>query len=451
MADSKKSNGKADIPPDDGVTHLPRTDADKGREPKLLSSRLGSHTVSQAALIEKIVSEFTAEHGEDSAALQEADTEMKRLKLVRDAAQYVMSIESVNLAPEEQADIIRCAYAELFAYGPLDKLFCDERVTTIALEGTDKVSVRYGHDDLVSLGPIFEDYAHMRAIVRRLLVDAGAELHENIPIIEAGLTAEGRPVCVNVVAPPVTIQLTADIRVHPKSPPTLDDLVSSGFMTGEAATVLRALAASPHGFVIVGDTESGKTTLLSTLAQLLPEPERIVSVERAGELHLPEGAKCLTVCWPKGEHVGLTFGQQVGAVLEKEPGCIILDEVRSDEAYAIGPLLAWDNVPRQIWTFRGPSFIKRLRSALDMVARRADTLGSGRLVDELYQRLPFIISVKRARGAIQLRSIAEWQSPEGANYTDFVELMEMGWEGAQLTGKRPLRSLDLPDSFWDNS
>lgn len=429
---------------------LPRPDADKGREPRLLESRKGTRMMSLAALVERISIAFIDEHGrKESAAYREATTETERLKLVRDIANYVFAIESVHLSPEEQANVIRRAYAELFSYGPLDDLFRDSRITTIAIEGTDKIAVRYGHGDFTTLDPVFEDLTHLRDIIDRLLIEGGAELRPDEPIIEAGILFEGRPISINIAAPPVTIQLTADIRVHPEELPTFDALVSADVLTQQAVTLLWAIAQSPHGFAIVGDTESGKTTLLAILAQYIPNPASIIAVERAGELRLPKGAERLVVQWPLHERPGVNLQGRVNEALEKQPACLLLDEVRADEAAAVAPLLTRDDAPRQIWSFRGPSVAKRIRSALEMVARRADPYESDAAVVALYRRLPFVIVTKRAQGKIQVRSIAEWQFPPNSDYPDFVELMAMDWEGLALTGKQPAHELTLPDNFWD--
>jgi pilus assembly protein CpaF len=449
MSETNSANGERNIPNnDDGVTHLPRTDADKGREPKVVYGRLGTRMYSVAALVEKIVAAFHEEHGDESAVLLDADTPTKRMKLLLATTDYVLAVESVLLASDEKADVMSRVYSELFSYGPLDALFRDATVTTISLDGYDKVSVRYGHGDLVPMGPVFEDQQHLRQVIIRLLRDSGAMLTEDQPYLEVGLIVDGRPICVNLVAPPISIQLRADIRVHPKTLPTLDDLVAAEFMPAAAATFLKALVAAPHGFIIVGDTESGKTTLLSVLAQFLPQPEQTVAVERAGELRLPMGAQRLSVRWPVGEQPEVSFGQQVNAALSKNPACIILDEVRADQPEAIAPLLSQANPPRQIWSFRGSADDKRLRSALGMVARRADTSQSEALVQNLYRRLPFIITLKRTKGSIRLRSIAEWQFPVGSDYPDYVEIMTTGWEGLELSGKRPAHELPLTADFW---
>lgn len=432
-------------PKDQNGQPEPEQDAGRARQRQrrieLIPSRPG-RLVSVAGLVERVVEQFVIEHGQESTALREADTVAKRMALVRDSAQYIFAVESVQMSQEDQAHVIRQAYSAIFGYGPLDPLLLDERITTILLEGIDKISVRYGPgEELTLLDPVFEDHLQLQRIIGRLLEDAGAELRDDEPIIEAGFLLNNRPVNINIVAPPFSPALTADIRLHPANLPALDDLVAGDFMSQGAADFLRALARSEHGFVIVGDTESGKTTLLAVLAQLLPRPEHVISVERSGELRLPEGAERLVVRWPVGETPGYNLAACVEQALEKAPGCLLLDEVRADEPEAIRPLLQHENPPRLIWTFRGGADPKRIRSALGMVARRADPAQPEVMVSALYERLPFVVIVRRRRGSLRLHGIAEWQ-PAG-EYVDFIELFEMDMDHLRPTGRYPRRSLDL--------
>ncbi len=423
--------------PDDKPLH---PDADKGREPKLVPGRMGTRMYSMAALLERIEDAFQAETSDD--ARREANTPQKRLRLILNSTDYVLSVESIQLTSEEKADLVRRAYSYLFGYGPLDALFLDERVTTIALNGVDRAAVRYGHDELVNLPPLFEDDEHLRAVIGRLLLDAGAELRDDLPALETGLTVGGRPVSLSVVSPSIAFGFNVDVRVHPASAPTLDALQRDGFMTEDALKLLRALLASDYGFVIAGETETGKTTLLNALANELPDAARVVSVERAGELRLPPEATRLTVRWAVGDAPGVTFGEQILAGLGQKPACLLLDEVRSDEPEAIAPLLEVDDPPRQIWAVRAAPDHKRLQSALGMLARRAD-IGQGEaLVQALYERLPFLVTVARIRGQLQLFSVAEWQSRVDSDYPDFVMLMRYEDGRAQPTGTPPARWLD---------
>lgn len=423
-----------------------RRDADKGREPQLIPALLGHRQVSFRALVERVEQQFIEEYS-DSPLLKEADTSSKRLRLLLGTVDYVLATESVQLSAEDKATLVGAAYSSLFGYGPLDALLLDERVTTISLEGADRAAVRYGHGDLESVGPLFDDDAHLRRILRRMLVDAGADLYDDQPFIETGLKVDGRPVSITVITPLMSYSYNADIRVHPRQLSSMDSLIESGFVTREAADMLNAIVKSPHGFVVVGDAESGKTTLLSVLAQALPNADQAVSVERAGELRLPEGVEQLVTRWPSDTQPGISFGEQIGLALAQQPACILLDEVRADEPQTIAPLLQEADAPRQIWSFRGPFDAKRLRNALSMLARRADMSQTEAMVEALYQRLPFVITVWRAHGRISLYSIAEWQY-RGSDYPDYVLLMDTHDGQLRLTGERPAHGLDLPETFW---
>ncbi len=410
--------------------------ANSRREPRLIQGLPGRRLVSFQALLERIEGAFAEEYA-GTAALAAAVTATARLKLLNETISYVLAVESVQLEDADRAALTEMAYSALFGYGALDPLLRDERVTTIALDGPDKAAARYGHGDLTPVGPLFDSAAHLRRVVRRLLLDAGTDLYEDQPIVETGLTIGGRRVCINLIAPPLTPDYVADIRLHPPQPPTLAELATAGFLTPPAAALLERLAQSSHGIAIVGDTEAGKTTLLSALARRLPQPETVTAVERAGELYLPEGARRLVARWRAEGQEPVTFGELIGAALAQSPGCLVLDEVRSDEPESIAPLLREEGVPRQLWSFRGPFDSKRLRSALGMLARRSDMSQSEAQVAALHRRLPFVVTVRRAGGAVGLYSISEWQFRQSADYPDYVPLMQ--WQDGQLvaTGEQP--------------
>lgn len=406
----------------------PRRDADKGREPEFLQGRSGTRAYSIAALVEKIESQFYAEYSPDSPLLAEADTPAKRLRLLLDVANYVLAVESIQLDSETKARLIERVYSGIFGYGALDQFFLDSRVTTISIEGAENVAVRFGNLPFTSYHNLFDDDEDLQRVIKRLVTDAGAELRDDTPILETGLLIGDRPARVSVVAPPYAAYLSADIRLHPASAPTLDDLVETDFMSADAADLLRAIARSTYGFCIVGEPESGKTTLLNALLQLLPDVNGVY-IERAAELRPPQNMRRMTARWRIADQPEVTFGQRIAQALDLEPSLIILDEVRADEPDTLSPLLMRENTPRQIWACRGAPDAKRLQSALGMIARRAN-IGAGEvMVHRMYERLPFVITVSRighpeTGESLRLFSVAEWQPRTDSEYPDYRLLMQ---------------------------
>ncbi|MEL7434585.1 MAG: ATPase, T2SS/T4P/T4SS family [Chloroflexota bacterium] len=438
-----------------GVPPQPISEPDKNsdqeeKEPQFIASRRG-RMVSLQGLVERIVEEFAIEHGEgDSEAVKAIVSDVERRKLVRDVADYILGVESVRLSPQEQAYIMKASYAEVFGYGPLDDYLNDPTITTITLEGAQKMSVRRGiGKELEAIDPIFETLAHMQRMLKRMVRRAGAELRDDISIIEVGLDIGERRASLSLAAPPLVAEMAADIRLHPTEVPTFDDWASAGIINEKSATLVQAIIQSEHGLLIVGDTESGKTTLLSMLLAQLPALN-IITVERTGELTLPENAERRVVQWRVGDEEGVTFGTQIRNALEENPDLIVLDEVRTDEPAMIAPLLANDDTPRQIWSFRGTTVTKRLQSALGMLARMSDSTQSEHMVYKLHRRLPFVVSLKHRQGQLQVCEIAEWQFSEASAddtpvYADYVPLLEFA---DTLTGKHPQNLLDLPETFW---
>lgn len=418
-----------------------QSDENQKRQPQFFTSRGGTRLYSLHALLERIITAFLDEYGEESPALREANTPAKRLRLLLDVANYVIAVESISISDDEKADVLRQAYSDLFGYGPLDDYLKDENVTTIALNGIDHAAVRYGHGDLQTIPPLFHDSEQLRRVIARLITEAGAEMRDDTPAIEIGLLLDGRPLSISLFAPSLAFGMNVDIRLHPRQAPSLDDLVAQEWMTDEAADLLRSIVRSNFGFVVVGEPETGKTTLMSALARELPDDTHAVSVERAGEMRLPPDFEQLTVKWAVGAEGGVPLSMQIEHALTKQPRVLLLDEVRSDEPSAVAPLLASDDAPRQLWVMRGAPDHKRLQSALGMLARRADMTQGEALVHALYERLPFMITLARVRGQLKLFSVAEWQSRADNDYPDLIMLRRFENGMARPTGSPSARWL----------
>jgi type IV secretory pathway ATPase VirB11/archaellum biosynthesis ATPase len=446
-------------PPEDNNGHQPGDDEPlfdypkpepvqrRRPQPEFLDARLGRAAITVSALVERIVDAVTAEHTPDDSAIRAAKTRADRLKLLRPVVDYVLSVESVEANNDQTAELMRLAYSDLFGLGPLDALIDDPAITTISLEGANKVSVRRGHGEMMPLDILFEDISHFKDVVGRLLQRADATLTDENPLIEVGFQAEnGRFISVNLAAPPVTVALSLDIRLHPVEGPTLEGLVARGTLDARGARVLRALMASDYGFVLAGQPEAGKTMTLSGLLTALPDPARAAALERTGELHLPEGMTRILPDW--SGMPGVTFGEQVAAHHDGGYRTLVLDEVRADEPHTIAPLLTAADPPRMIWSMRGSPAAKRLRAALDMLARRADMANGDQLSDRLFERMPFVVSVRRLDGVIQLREVGEWVRGEGG-YWGYQPLMQQTMGEMLLMETVPEHRLaGIEDDFW---
>ena len=413
------------------------------KPPRLYAGAGGSRLYSQAALVERVVDEFTLEYGAagpGNAALTGASHSADRLKLIRDVVDYVLGVEFVRLTLDERSTLVQSVYGELFGYGPLDPLLADSRITSIVLAGDRHAAVRYGHGEMTPVEPLFQDPGHMRRIVDRLLADADVQLDDRDIVREAGLMIGGRPVRIGVAAPPVTPVLYIDFRLHPIRPPSLAELQAADWMTDEARSLIERIARSGYGFAVVGEPETGKTTLLNALLPLLGGGG--LALERAGELRPPTDVQH----WGPGQSeppaFAVTFGEWVGPAAATASAFLAVDEVRGEEPDAIAPLLGPNAPPRLIWAVRGVPDAKRLQSNMGMLARRAAPDQGEDAVHALYARLPFVITLARIRERLQVFSIAEWQSRVDSDYPDYVMLFRYSEGASRPTGAALARWLD---------
>jgi hypothetical protein len=79
---------------------------------------------------------------------------------------------------------------------------------------------------------------------------------------------------------------------------------------------------------------------------------------------------------------------------------------------------------------------------MGMLARRADMSRSEEMVAALYDRLPFVITVRNIRNRLQVFSVAEWQSRPDSDYPDYVMLMQYQDGAARPTGAPLARWLE---------
>jgi len=211
---------------------------------------------------------------------------------------------------------------------PIVPLLRDSTLTEIMVNGPEAVYVERDGKVLLT-DRRFDDENHLLGAISALVATAGRRIDFSEPVLEARLPDGSR---LTVVLPPVAVDgpmLT--IRKFAASPYGMDDLIRFGSLSLEAAAFLRASVMARANLLISGGSSSGKTTLLNALATCIPEEERIVTIEEAAELRLPQGHVCRLECIQAGEKT-MTLRQLVRHAVRMRPDRLIVGEVRGGEA-----------------------------------------------------------------------------------------------------------------------
>ena len=235
------------------------------------------------------------------------------------------------LPPGEVDRVVEAMLDDALGAGPLESLMRDPEVTEVIVNGpADVYAERRGTLRRESVR--FEDAAHLRHVIERIVSAVGRRVDESSPMVDARLPDGSR---VNAVIPPVAIDgplLT--VRRFAAGGLGIDQLIAGGSLTPAQAELLGGCIRGRLNVVVSGGTGTGKTTLLNALAAFVGRDERIVTVEDAAELRLaqPHVAR-LETRPPNVEGRGaVDLRALVRNALRMRPDRIIVGEVRGPEA-----------------------------------------------------------------------------------------------------------------------
>ena len=213
----------------------------------------------------------------------------------------------------------------------LQPLADDPEVTEIMVNGKDDVFVER-RGTLSRVDAYFESTEEIEDVIRRIASKVHREVNELSPILDARLTDGSR---VNAVYKNIALGGPAlTIRRFPLSAITMEDLISFGSVTVEAAEFLTMLVRAAYNIFISGGTGTGKTTFLNALSNFIPESERVVTIEDTAELQIARVENLVrlecrgAVSEGRGE---VTVRQLIKASLRMRPNRIIVGEVRGEE------------------------------------------------------------------------------------------------------------------------
>jgi pilus assembly protein CpaF len=239
---------------------------------------------------------------------------------------------STGLCPDEPAKtaLLGQVIDEFCGFGPIQALLDDASVSEIMVNGPLHVYVeRKGKSVLTPVR--FDDDAHVRRVIERIIRPLGRRLDAKCPLVDARLPDGSR---VNAVISPVAIDgPSLTIRKFGKGVLTAEDLVRFGTLSPAMADFLKACVVARLNIIVSGGTGSGKTTLLNVLSGFIPNDERIVTIEDAAELRLnQEHVVRLETQKPdlKGEGE-VTIRDLVRNALRMRPERIVVGECRGGE------------------------------------------------------------------------------------------------------------------------
>jgi pilus assembly protein CpaF len=251
---------------------------------------------------------------------------------VREHALAVLREERTILSSSDLTQLVNQVSDEVVGLGPIERLLRDPEVSEVMVNGADDVYVeRKGRIERAE-GLFFEGEEQVLHLIERIVAPLGLRVDESSPYVDARLQDGSR---VNAIIPPLSLcGPVMTIRKFALRPFTPEDLVSGGSVAPLVMELLSTCVRARMNIVVSGGTGSGKTTLLNVLSSFASPSERLITIEDAAELRLPQPhVISLESRPPNVEGNGeVTIRALVRNALRMRPDRIIVGEVRGGEA-----------------------------------------------------------------------------------------------------------------------
>lgn len=277
---------------------------------------------------------------------EQSEARSARLEKVRNAiTKLVLDGRFVVEGISDTKVLIQKLYNDLVAFSVLTDYINDVNgeYEEINVNSWDDVEVRCCNGEVKKIEH-FCNIEHARNTINRLATVAGSQVDEAMPMAEGNLRNNVRLVVLEDPIVDEDVGVAASIRLLRPQFFNRNFFIESGTCSEEELRFLELAIKSGVSMVFVGETGSGKTTLMNYLLSTIPNNKRIVSIEHnARELSLvrrdESGNVTNNVVHTKTrphENPQLNISQEdlVSKALRFDPNVICIGEMRDSEAYA---------------------------------------------------------------------------------------------------------------------
>lgn len=236
----------------------------------------------------------------------------------------------------------------------------------------------------------------------------GKKLDADSPILNLRLPDGSRMAA--MIPPVVNPRPLMTIRRFTSRGYTLADLIRVEMLTEEQATTLTDAVREGQNILIAGGTGSGKSTLLGTLADAIPEDERILLIEDTAELHIRKPHIVSTESQVDTHRSKVTFDDLLKAVLRHRPDRIIVGEVRGPEARTL--LDAMNTGHRgTLATIHASSADESVRRLASLAIRSSSNLQLSVAEEDVMRCINLVVYISRHQGKRRVDNVLRVQRP----------------------------------------
>ncbi len=240
-------------------------------------------------------------------------------------------INEYKLSELEKGFIYNIIDNELNGYGPLTELIDYQNINEIMVNSKDEIYVEVDGKIIKQDNISFISNEHILKFIERILKSLNKTININDPIINVRLK-EGYKL--NAIIPPIaTNGPILTIKKNIDSITNIEDMLRMGILTPYMARFLESAILSKLNILICGNSGSGKTLLLNMLTNLIPNEERIITIEEITELKI-KSPNVISFEVNKNYN-NVSTKDLINSSLNMRPDRLIVGEIRGNEAFSI--------------------------------------------------------------------------------------------------------------------
>lgn len=253
-------------------------------------------------------------------------------QIVQEAIERILNSEGEKLtARVDRVRLVMEVLDQALGLGPLEDFLRDPTITEVMVNGRDRIYVERAGKIFLTNKKFTTDQQLLN-VIERIVTPLGRRIDESSPLVDARLKDGSR---VNAIIPPLSlVGPCLTVRKFSKERLTFKDLLNFNSINPEMIEFLRICVQLRKNIIISGGTGSGKTTLLNIFSGFIPSSERILTIEDAAELQLPQEHWIRIESRPPNiEGAGeVTIRRLVINSLRMRPDRIVVGECRGGEA-----------------------------------------------------------------------------------------------------------------------
>jgi len=217
--------------------------------------------------------------------------------------------------------------------GAMEPLIVDPNIEDISCSGIGPIFVEHKIFKSLASAIVFESHEELDDFVLRLSEHIRKPVTLRKPIVDATLPDGSR---INIVYGREISRRGSNftIRKFAGVPLSIMELIEFGSINYEMAAYMSLILEDGMNVFVVGETASGKTTLLNALTTFIPINNKIVSIEDTPELQVPHANWLREVANASGgdeKEAKVSMFELLKAALRQRPNVIVIGEIRGEE------------------------------------------------------------------------------------------------------------------------